>query len=119
MTSSRPLEVGGARETGSPGRRRMAVVGIVVLVVLTLAACAAGPNVAAGQGADDAGFWLGLWQGFIAPIAFIVSLFNDSVGIYEVNNTGGWYDFGFLLGVSIFFSGGGAGAGGRSRSRRR
>ena len=91
--------------------------GAVVVVVL-LAACAAGPNEAA-NGANEAGFWLGLWHGFIAPIAFIVSLFNDSVGIYEVDNKGGWYDFGFLLGVSIFFSSGGAGAGGRSRGRRR
>ena len=60
-----------------------------------------------------------LWQGFIAPITFLVSLFNDSVGIYEVHNNGGWYDFGFLIGVSIFFSAPAAGAGGRARSGRR
>ena len=98
------------------GRAVIVLVGTVAVVVL-LAACAAGPNEAANQ-ANEAGFWLGLWHGLIAPIAFIVSLFNDTVGIYEVDNTGGWYDFGFLVGVSIFFSGGGAGAGG-SRSRRR
>jgi hypothetical protein len=86
---------------------------------LLLAACAAGPNTAAGQGTDAAGFWLGLWHGFIAPIAFLVSLFNDTVGIYEVHNNGGWYDFGFLMGVSAFFSGGPAGARGRSRSSKR
>lgn len=70
-------------------------------------------------GADLAGFWLGLWQGLISPIAFIVSLFNHNVGIYEVHNNGGWYDFGFLLGVMIVFSGGGAGSGRSSRSRTR
>jgi hypothetical protein len=102
--------------TARTGRAAALVLG-TVLVVLTLAACAASPNEAANQ-ANEAGFWLGLWHGLIAPIAFIVSLFNDSVGIYEVDNTGGWYDFGFLLGVSFFFSGGGAGAG-RSGSRRR
>ena len=26
--------------------------------------------------------------------------------IYEVNNTGGWYDFGFILGVSMVWGGG-------------
>lgn len=98
------------------GRGVRLVVGAAVILVL-LTACAASPNEAANQ-ANEAGFWLGLWHGFIAPIAFIVSLFNDAVGIYEVDNKGGWYDFGFLVGVSIFFSGGGAGAGG-SRSRRR
>lgn len=105
------------RPTGVSGRDVAAVMGLALLVVF-LAACTASPNAAAGQGAQDAGFWLGLWHGLIAPIAFLVSLFNDSVGIYEVHNNGGWYDFGFLLGLSIFFSGGGAGAGGRSRSRR-
>lgn len=97
------------------GRDVASVVGIVLILVL-LSACAASPN-AAASGSNEAGFWLGLWHGFIAPIAFVVSLFNDAVGIYEVDNTGGWYDFGFLVGVSIFFSGGGAGAGGRSRRR--
>lgn len=97
------------------GRYRTALV--ITALVLALAACAAGPNTAAGQGPDAAGFWLGLWQGFIAPITFLVSLFNDTVGVYEVHNSGAWYDFGFMLGISTFFSGGGAGSRGR-RSRR-
>lgn len=97
------------------GRGVGLVVGAAVILVL-LSACAASPNDAVSS-TNDAGFWLGLWHGFIAPIMFVVSLFNDTVGIYEVENRGGWYDFGFLLGVSIsiFFSGGGAGAGSRSR----
>ena len=100
-------------------RREVAAVAVLALLVVLVAGCAASSNAAAGQGPDDAGFWLGLWQGFIAPIAFLVSLFNDSVGIYEVHNNGGWYDFGFLIGVSIFFSAPAAGAGGRARSGRR
>ncbi|MFN0176139.1 MAG: hypothetical protein ACKVU0_15935 [Saprospiraceae bacterium] len=46
------------------------------------------------------GFFYGLINGFITPISFIVSLFNDNVAIYAVNNTGGFYDLGFLLGSS-------------------
>jgi hypothetical protein len=107
-----------SRATRAHRREVAAVAGLALLVVL-VAGCAAGPNAAAGQGPNDAGFWLGLWQGLIAPIAFLVSLFNRSVGVYEVHNSGGWYNFGFLIGVSIFFSGSGAGAGGRSRSARR
>jgi hypothetical protein len=106
------------RATRAHRRAVATVVGLVLLVVL-VAGCAAGPNAAAGQGPNDAGFWLGLWQGLIAPIAFLVSLFNDSVGIYEVHNNGVWYDFGFLIGLSIFFSGPAAGAGSRSRAARR
>ena len=35
--------------------------------------------------------------------------------MYEVHNTGAWYNLGFLLGMSIVFGGGGASA---RRSRR-
>jgi hypothetical protein len=41
-------------------------------------------------------------------VTFLVSLFSDSVGIYEVDNDGAWYDFGYVLGLSAIFSGGGA-----------
>jgi hypothetical protein len=45
------------------------------------------------------GFWGGLWHGFIAVFSWIGSLFSDDIAIYAVNNNGGWYDFGFLLGI--------------------
>jgi hypothetical protein len=45
------------------------------------------------------GFWGGLWHGFIAPISFIGSLFSDDIAVWAVNNTGGWYTFGFILGI--------------------
>jgi hypothetical protein len=43
-------------------------------------------------------------------VTFIVSLFSDVAHVYEVHNNGGWYNFGFLLGVSIIFGGSGGGA---------
>ena len=52
-----------------------------------------------------AGFWLGLWHGFIALFSFIISLFKENVGVYEAHNIGGWYNVGFILGVMIFFGG--------------
>lgn len=51
------------------------------------------------------GFWSGLWHGMIAPIAFIGSLFSDNIAIWAVNNTGGWYAFGFILGIGGMGSG--------------
>jgi hypothetical protein len=56
--------------------------------------------------AEPAGFWAGLWHGSILPMAFIVSLFKSGVGIYETNNNGAWYNFGFLLGASSSLGGG-------------
>lgn len=55
--------------------------------------------------AEPAGFLTGLWHGLIMPITFIVSLFDPDVRMYEVNNNGRWYDFGFFLGVSATFGG--------------
>jgi hypothetical protein len=53
------------------------------------------------------GFFGGLWHGLIAPIALVGSLFWK-VRIYAFPNAGGWYDLGFLLGISAW--GGGAAA---------
>jgi hypothetical protein len=79
------------------------VVGLIGLVLI-LAACAAGANPEVGS-PPAAGFLLGLWHGFISPITFLISLFNDNVSIYEVHNDGNWYDFGFVLGAGILFGG--------------
>jgi hypothetical protein len=97
--------------------KQLALIVGVVLVALLLTSCAPGSNPAAGQGASIAGFWQGLWHGFILLFTFIVSLFNHNVGIYEVHNNGGWYNFGYLLGVMTFWGGGGGGAARGSRSR--
>jgi len=52
--------------------------------------------------AEPAGFWTGVWHGSVLPLAFIASLFKPGIGIYETNNTGGWYNFGFVLGAASF-----------------
>ena len=58
-------------------------------------------------GVQPAGFLAGLWHGIIVPIVFIVSIFNTNARIYETNNKGIFYDFGFVIGVSVSFGGGG------------
>ena len=57
------------------------------------------------EGADPAGFWAGIWHGAIMPITFFISLFNPDVRIYETQNKGRAYDFGFVLGASAAFGG--------------
>lgn len=113
MTDVPSRTVRSARRT-----RALAAVGIVG-AVLVLAACAPGANELAGSAAPDGagpyGFWWGLWHGAIAPITFVVSLFSDTVGVYEAHNTGGWYDFGFLIGISASLGGSSGGAAARRR----
>src|SRR6516225_3148065 len=82
---------------------------LALTLLLVLAACAPGPNNQKGTPGDKhsvAGFWLGLWQGFIAPLVLVVSLFRDNLTTYEVHNNGAWYNFGYLFGLACFFGGG-------------
>ncbi|HEX9847251.1 MAG TPA: hypothetical protein VGB33_02410 [Acidimicrobiia bacterium] len=82
---------------------------VIVVGVMLVAACTAGVNPEVGSptpDGDSAGFLLGLWQGIISPITFVISLFSDNINIYEVHNNGNWYDFGFVLGAGILFGGG-------------
>jgi hypothetical protein len=81
----------------------------VIVFVLLLSSCAPGPNKlakTANSEGEIAGFWLGVWHGLIAPITFIISIFSGKVSLYEVHNSGGWYNFGFVLGAGLFLSGG-------------
>lgn len=75
---------------------------LLAMIILVFASCAPGNE---RYELVQAGFWMGLWHGFISLFTFIISLFNENVNIYEVNNNGGWYNFGFIFGVSIFFGG--------------
>jgi hypothetical protein len=95
---------------GGTGMRRLGLLFVIALLAVALVSCAPGPNPAEGGPGDVAGFWQGLWHGFIVLFTFVISLFNGDVGIYEVSNNGGWYNFGYLLGVMIFWGGGGGGA---------
>ncbi|MFW6257379.1 MAG: hypothetical protein ACOC11_01220 [Prolixibacteraceae bacterium] len=82
-----------------------------VVAVLLFAGCA---SQSYEQVVDPPGFLFGLIHGFIILFSFIGSLFMD-FEIYAFPNNGGWYDFGYLLGVMLFFGGGGAGSGRRRR----
>jgi hypothetical protein len=76
---------------------------------LLLAACAPGPNEFTNLGLNVAGFWRGLWHGVIAPVTFVISLFTNNVGVYEIHNNGGWYNFGFIIGILCHHGGSAAG----------
>jgi hypothetical protein len=91
----------------------------LILILCVLAACAAGPNLnqnVPNEKKQTASFFQGLWHGIILPVTFVISLFSPTINVYETHNDGGWYNFGFLLGLAIILGGGG-GAGARARRR--
>jgi hypothetical protein len=82
---------------------------VAVVLAMGLVGCLPGPNPlkdAPVTGGGTAGFWLGFWHGLLGPVTFVMSLFKDANGFYEVHNNGGWYNAGFLLGLTIVLGGG-------------
>jgi hypothetical protein len=78
----------------------------VCVAALLLQSCATQPS---PEGFAPPGFLSGLLHGFLILFSFVASLFTD-YRIYAFPNSGGWYDFGYLLGAMMFLGGGGAGA---------
>ena len=76
---------------------------LVVLLVVLAVACMPGSGHSSGE--NPAGFFLGIWHGWIAPITLILGLFNPDIRIYETFNTGWWYDFGFYIAIISGFGG--------------
>ena len=88
-------------------------IAVSILILIAMVGCAPGPNdldSAPDEEGHVAGFWRGLWHGFIVAFTFVVSLFSDNVTIYETNNSGNLYNLGFVLGAMIFFGGSSGGA---------
>lgn len=76
---------------------------IVAVLALALVATACLPG--SDTVPDPAGFFTGIWHGWIAPISLIVSFFRESVSIYETVNTGWPYDLGFYMAIISGFGG--------------
>tara|TARA_R110000772_G_scaffold20466_5_gene56826 strand:+ start:509 stop:796 length:288 start_codon:yes stop_codon:yes gene_type:complete len=72
----------------------------ILLIAILFTSCA-DANLAVCVTTDPYGFWGGTWHGSITTFSFIGSLFSDNIAIYAVNNSGAWYDFGFLFGATI------------------
>lgn len=79
----------------------------VLFALLLFSSCAEVQNIEACRSGEPYGFLGGLWHGIIAPVSFVLGLFMDDVAVWAVNNNGGWYELGFLIGVGSLGLGGG------------
>lgn len=78
---------------------------MLAAIMLTLSACASQIDAGVTKDAGTPGFLWGMWHGFIFPWSFIGSLFSPDIAVYAVPNKGGWYDFGFFLGITVLGGG--------------
>src|ERR1051326_9174045 len=84
--------------------RRYRVCLLSALAALASVGCARQP---VPDAYNPPGFFMGLFHGFVIVFSFIGSLFTH-VRIYAFPNSGGWYDFGYLIGAALFLGGSGA-----------
>lgn len=71
----------------------------VLLISFMMVSCADTIPVDKCVNGDLYGFWAGVWHGMIVPFSFVGSLFSDDIAIYAINNNGGWYNFGYFMGL--------------------
>lgn len=78
-------------------KKFMLIVILILACAMLLTGCIPGDGRAST--ARPANFLWGIWHGWLAPLSLIISIFNPSITIYEVHNTGWWYDFGYYMAV--------------------
>jgi len=76
---------------------------LVIISLFILNSCAHGSGASTID--NPAGFFTGVWHGWIAPISLIWGIFNKSIRVYEPFNTGWFYDFGFYIAIIGGFGG--------------
>lgn len=78
---------------------------LILLLFICIITISCAPK---GYSTDEAGFFSGVWHGFIIVFSLIGKLFGADIGIYAEHNSGFFYWLGFILGI------GGLGRGGSS-----
>lgn len=84
-------------------RKMILFLGLITVLPIILTGCIPGDGTYSPS--DPAGFLWGIWHGWLAPISIIVGFFDKNIRVYEVMNTGWWYDFGFYIAVISGFGG--------------
>jgi len=83
--------------------KKLLVILLVSTVAFVLTGCVPGDGKITSE--DPAGFFWGVWHGWMAPISLIIGLFDHNIRVYEVINSGWLYDFGFYGAVISGFGG--------------
>ena len=83
--------------------KRFALFALLAAGCLLLTGCLPGSGSRTPE--NPAGFFTGIWHGWVAPLSLIFGLFRPHIRVYEVANTGWWYDFGFYIAIISGFGG--------------
>ena len=81
------------------------ILSVLIICVLLFSGCADAVSLEECTDVRPYGFFSGFWHGMIIKFSLIGSLFVENITNYGVNNTGFWYDLGYLLGLGIAIGG--------------
>jgi hypothetical protein len=84
-------------------KKKILLSSTIVLLLFALTGCLPGDGTYTVS--NTAGFFWGVWHGWVAPISLIVGFFDKNIRVYESINSGWWYDFGFYIAIISGFGG--------------
>jgi len=84
-------------------KKIIVVILLIIFMLFVLTGCVPGNGSYTIQ--KPAGFFSGIWHGWIAPISLIIGLIDKNIRVYETVNTGWFYDFGFYIAIISGFGG--------------
>ena len=84
-------------------KKRVLVIAGLLIMISMISGCIPGDG--SYDAGNLAGFFTGVWHGWIAPISLVLSFFDNDIRIYEVMNTGIMYDLGFYIAIISGFGG--------------
>lgn len=76
---------------------------LLLVPMLSLSGCVPGDGASNAQ--HPAGFFWGIWHGWIAPVSLVIGFFKHHIRVYEVHNIGWWYDLGYYIAIISGFGG--------------
>jgi len=82
--------------------KKVTLIILITVLMLSLGGCFPTHS---NEKEAPAGFFKGIWHGWIAPVSLIAEIFDSNIKIYETNNTGWFYDFGFYIAIIAGFGG--------------
>ena len=78
-------------------------IAIILILVSMFLGCFPGDDRATAD--NPSGFFSGIWHGWIAPLSLVIGIFKGNIRVYELYNTGWWYDLGFYMAIISGFGG--------------
>lgn len=78
-------------------KRILLLIVVIIISLILLTGCVPGDG--KHTPSNPAGFFWGIWHGWIAPISLVLGLFNNNIRIYEVVNKGWLYDLGYYMAI--------------------